>query len=377
MLKYFTLFAIFTVLANGIALPGFEKRDAPAPLKLDFTVERKVNSTARFPRRIGKRGTYPEVITDTGDVSYNLNIYLGSNQQVSNVMIDTGSSDLWITSQTYDPSTSSSSQDTGEQFSIGYADGTTENGEFYLDTLSFDPSNSPTVNNFQFALVPSNGQNQGGVLGIGDRNTESTQQEYDNLPWALADDGITPKASYSLYLGPQNGQGTLIFGGIDTDKYEGQLQRYPIDTASGPGLYVNVNSISVNGQTFSSNQPYLLDSGTSLGFVQKDVQDYLDKIFNPTMVQEGAITYRQVSCDQPTDKFITFDFGQNTIVLSYADAITNDGSGQCLLGFTEYNNYNILGDVFLRKAYVYYDLTDKTISLAQAQYSTSSNIISA
>lgn len=377
MLKYFTLFAILTVLTNGIAIPGLEKRDAPAPLKLDFTVEKKVNATARFPSRFGKRGTYPEVITDTGDVSYNLNIYLGSNQQVSNVMIDTGSSDLWVTSQTYDPSSSSSSQDTGEPFSIGYADGTTENGEFYLDTLSFDPSNAPTVNNFQFALIQSNGQSQGGVLGIGNRNTESTNQEYDNLPWALADNGITPKASYSLFLGPENGQGSLIFGGIDTDKYQGQLQKYPVDTASGPGLYVNVASINVNGESFSSNQPYLLDSGTSLGFVQKNVQDYLDKVFNPTMVQEGDITYRQVSCNQPTDKYITFNFGQNTIALSYADAITNDGSGQCLLGFTEYNNYNILGDVFLRKAYVYYDLTDSTISLAQAQYSTSSNIISA
>lgn len=376
MFQYLTLLSILSVLVSGLAVPNVEKRASPAPLKLDFTVDRKTNLTAHLLRH-SKRGTYPEVITDVGDVSYNLNILLGSNDQVSNVMIDTGSSDLWVTSQSYNPNSSSTSEDTGNPFSIQYADGTSENGELYLDTLSFDPSDAPTVNNFQFALIQSNDNLNGGVLGIGDRNTEATSQEYDNLPWALADNGITPKASYSLFLGPDNGQGSLIFGGIDTDKYQGQLQKYNIDTSGGPGLFVNVENISVNGKSFSSNSPYLLDSGTSLGFIQDDVQKYLDSIFKPTMVQEGDITYRQVSCNQPTDKYIEFNFGQNTISLSYADAITNDGNGQCLLGFTSYNNYNILGDVFLRKAYVYYDLTDKTISLAQAQYSTSSNIISA
>lgn len=373
MLHKLTLLLILSVLTNGLYVPPQEKRQDAAPLKLDFSVNRKTNLTA-LELRFSKRGSYREVITDVGDVSYNLNVYLGSNSQVSNVMIDTGSSDLWVVTQNYDPSSSSSSKDSGEPFSIQYADGTSENGELYLDTLSF-ASGSPTVQDFQFALIQ--GSDETGVLGIGDRDTEATDTEYNNLPWALANAGITPKASYSLFLGPDNGQGSLIFGGIDTEKYLGLLQKYPIDTAGGPGLYVNTASISVNGKTFSSNKPYLLDSGTSLGFVEQEVQDYLDSIFKPKLIKQGDITYRQVSCNQPTNKFIEFNFGQNTISLSYADAVTNDGNGECLLGFTSYNNYNILGDVFLRKAYVYYDLTDKTISLAQAKYSSASNIISA
>lgn len=376
MLKIITLLSFLSCLVDGLIIPS-QKRDNPVPLKLDFTVQRKANVTSQLQRNIMKRGSYPETITDVGDVSYNLNVYLGSNQQPSYVMIDTGSSDLWVTSQTYSASSSSSSQDTGNPFNIEYLDGTSENGEWYLDTLSFDPGNPPTINKFQFAVIQGNDQGGQGVLGIGDKNTESSNTPYDNLPWALAKNGITPKASYSLFLGPDGGQGSLIFGGIDTDKYLGTLQKYPIDTASGPGLYVNVASISVDGKSFSSNQPYVLDSGTSLGFVQQDVQDYLDQIFKPTLVKQGDITYRQVSCDQPTDKYISFNFGQNTVSLSYADAIENDGSGQCLLGFTSYNNNNILGDVFLRKAYVYYDLTDQSISIAQALYSDSSNIISA
>ena len=65
------------------------------------------------------------------------------------------------------------------------------------------------------------------------------------------------------------------------------------------------------------------------------------------------------------------------VLLSYADAVHRQESGVCLLGFAYHKNMQILGDVFLRKAYVYYDLSERTISIAQASYSNKSNIVSA
>ena len=38
------------------------------------------------------------------------------------------------------------------------------------------------------------------------------------------------------------------------------------------------------------------------------------------------------------------------------------------------SDYNILGDNFLRSAYIVYDLDDNEISLAQVKYTTASNI---
>lgn len=396
MLSQLSILSLALALVQGLAIPKGEvadiaARDGPSPLKIDFDVSDTVgNLTAKdywakvseLRHQNKKRGSYPETIVDYKDISYNLNVYLGSNNQKVLVSLDTGSSDLWVTdsddgSGSYNPLSSSSAQDTGEEFSISYEDQSGSSGEYYLDTFKFSTS-SPVLKNFQFASVSQSSTGIAGILGVGDKNTESTRNQYDNLPWALNKAGLTPKASYSLYSGSElTKKGSIIFGGIDTEKYSGSLTKYSIDTANGPGLSVNVPTIDVDGHQISVNQPFVLDSGTSLGLVPKNVQSYLDKIFNPTLTTQGGITYRIVSCNQPTDKFITFNFGSNSIKLSYADAISNS-DGQCLLGFTYYqDDVFILGDVFLRSAYVYYDLTDKTISLAQAKYTDSSNIISA
>lgn len=66
-------------------------------------------------------------------------------------------------------------------------------------------------------------EDKGGVLSIGNRNTEATSQEYENLFWALANGGITPKASYSFFLDLEHGLGSLIFGRTDSDKYLSKL----------------------------------------------------------------------------------------------------------------------------------------------------------
>lgn len=395
MLSKFTIFSLALALVQGVALPlheqlGVAARDGPAPLKLDFEVLKTVgNITAReYWREVHKsraqkaKRAYPETIYDYQDASYNLDVVLGSNKQKVTVSLDTGSLDLWVVdkdagSGSYDPLTSSSAQDTGEAFSISYEDESGSLGEYYLDTLRFDTAN-PVLHNFQFASVLSTTTGGAGILGVGDRNTEAASTEYNNLPWALQAAGITPKASYSLFLGSEaEAKGSIIFGGIDTEKYSGELTKYPIDTSDGPGLYVNVETFEIDGKLFTLNQPFVLDSGTSLGLVPKSVQDYLDEQFSHTLYTEGSITYRIVSCDQPSDKYISINFGSNVIKFSYADAIAREGD-TCMLGFTYYqDNVFILGDAFLRNAYVYYDLTDQLISLAQASYLSASNIISA
>lgn len=387
MLSYLAILSLAVSLANAVVIPGLhtteiigevQERAAPQPLKVDFVVSKTIgNQTVKeFKRKLratqlGKRAAYPEPIVDEGDSAYLINIFLGDDEQESTVILDTGLSDLWVTTAEYTPG--SSARYTGEPFQIGYGDGSSEAGEYLTDTFSFSANDDePVLQNFQFALVEDS--STGGILGIGGKDTEAAYVPYNDLPYALQAAGITPKASYSLYLGPDLGLGSVIFGGIDTDKYSGTLETYP---SAGNGLTVDVSSIAVNGQTFTSGDAYLLDSGTTLGFVSKDVQDVLDSLFPHTLEQDGSITYRKLtSCNQPTDKFVTFDFGKNVIKFSYADLVAHQEDG-CYLGFTYNGSDRILGDVFLRKAYVYYDLTDNTIALAQALYSSSSNIISA
>ncbi|OBA22791.1 acid protease [Metschnikowia bicuspidata var. bicuspidata NRRL YB-4993] len=366
-------------VAHGLSLPRQEAENGPAPIALGFSVLKTVgNITAKefwsqHSAERAKRDGYPIPIVDYRDISYRLDVYLGSDAQKSTVNLDTGSSDLWVYSSDYDPSTSSTSKDTGDAFSIGYLDGTSSAGEYYLDTLKFSTPN-PVLSSFQFARSTSSSAY--GVLGIADRNQERALSEYDNLPWALQAAGITPKASYSLFLGAEGGSGTVIFGGIDTEKYVGNLTKYSAQKSRG-ALAVNLQTMLVNGKTLSVDAPAILDSGTSLGLLPLEYMSELDSVFDTTVYTQGSIEYRLVSCDQPSDKYLDFDFGNNTIQIAYSDMVYHQGNDECLLGFGSYGSYMIFGDVFLRQAYVYYDLSDLTISLAQASYSSSSNIISA
>lgn len=390
MLPILTLFTLAFSLVNALTIPqsGPVKRGAPAPLSLDFDVVRTPkNITTLVSRDEGEhKRLVPVSITNYANVEYILTIYLGSNQQPVLVQLDTGSSDLWVHSSsngapnTYDDSQSTTFQDLDEKFSIQYEDLSGYSGEYVTDSLSF-LSGASLLDTFQFAEVPTdpNGEvGEKGVFGVADRNQESvsgSDPEYDSLPWALKNAGIIPKASYSLFLGSKaSGKGTILFGGIDTAKYSGTLTTYPLSKTSGLG--VKLNTINIDGKVITLNADYYLDSGTTLTNVPESVLDYLDMIIPSTKVtQDNGFVLRYVSCDQPTDKYFTFDFGQNTIKVSYADAIFAEGN-KCLLGFSAGELF-ILGDTFLRSAYVYFDISDGTVGLAQASYSTDSNIISA
>lgn len=390
-------------LATALALPSQQKRLA-APLQLDFRVEknsteitpeqRSSQITTKFGKDHQKRdGPVSTDLNNIQEVKYLMDLYLGTQHDKVSVVLDTGSSDLWVYGKdsdklvggAFDPLASSADQDLGKSFSISYLDGSKSSGDFHKDALSFSADNS-LLKDFQFAVVKLASANRNGVLGVGQKTAESVGflgHYYDNLPWALANNGVIPKASYSLYLNSiDDSTGAIIFGGIDEAKYSGTLEKYSIDGAGQNTLGLDLSSINIDGQslTFGLFPQFILDSGTSWNILPDNVFHAAGKALNGTL-KNGAYV---VSCDQPTDKFMDFNFANNKISIPYANIITKGnyfGDGvKCYLGaqagnppFVPY----ILGDVFLRSAYVYYDLTDKTISIAQAKYTTDSHVVSA
>ncbi|GEQ69041.1 hypothetical protein JCM33374_g2712 [Metschnikowia sp. JCM 33374] len=379
MLPILTLLSLSLSLVHGLVVPDLQPKDRSTPLQLDFKVSHTVgNITARefwanHQSQTSKRGVSSQVIVDYRDLCYHIDVYLGSNKQKNTVILDTGSADLWVPHEGYSPDLSSTSKSTSDQFSIGYIDGSEASGDIFLDTLTFE-TEQPVLPNFLFARASSNADF--GVLGIADKGQEAVDYTYNNLPWALQAAGVIPKASYSLFLGPRGGSGSLVLGGIDTEKYIGELAQYAIDNDSG-GLGVKVNSVSVGGHPVAVDAAMLLDSGTTLGLLNHALMAELDVAFSTTIKDIGGVQYRYTSCHQPSDKYLHFNFGSNTIAIPYSEAIFKQNDGTCLLGFGWYQDLQILGDIFLRHAYVYYNLSDQTISLAQASYSESSNIISA
>lgn len=367
---------------NKIGVPA-DKRSDPQPLALDFTVQYHGNLTVDA----NSKRSVPLPIRNFQNVEYLLDVYLGSNKQHAQVALDTGSSDLWVYKQNtntygaYDPLTSSSSKDTGDAFLIKYLDQSSASGEYYLDALAIG-STTTLLKSFQFASIPGGGDpkqtSSAGIFGVADKDQEAEGDSgltYNNLPWALQAAGIIPKASYSLYVGTTSvNQGTIIFGGIDQDKIDGGLSKY---SKADVGLSLNVVDINFNGQDYSEGSPYVLDSGTSWGLLTTDAQQVLDSQFNVLdYLTQNGIQYRIIEC-QDISGSVTFNFGNNKISIPYSELQADNGDGTCTLTFSPNEDYGILGDVFLRHAYVYYDLTDHTISIGKSKASSSSNIVAA
>lgn len=397
MLSFLTLLSLACSLTHALYIPNLgpslgesQKADTKSSssgveataVSLNFGITRRDHTASDFwPKMvegIEKRHFKRDkevTITNYQDVIYHIDVNVGKSK--CTVSLDTGSSDLWVWGQSgsgegghYD---SSLGKKLDQKFEISYLDLTSSNGDYYTDSFSFD--GEKLLKDFQFGVVSQSNDNGYGILGIADRNQEASLKsggsEYDNLPWALKKQGVIKLASYSLWInsGGDKSEGTILFGGKDSSKYKGDLTTYPVDKSAN-GLAITLDNMKIDGKSINVGAPVLLDSGTTGGILPKKVMNHFDEIFKPNKVTpSNGLVERYVDCKQPTDKFIEFDFGKNKIRASYQDVIMEFEENKCMLGFTDYQDRYILGDAFLRNAYVYYDLDNQEISLAQSQNS--------
>ncbi|KAF8939574.1 hypothetical protein BGZ58_009362, partial [Dissophora ornata] len=80
-------------------------------------------------------GTASSTPAINADVSYLITVGLGTPAQDVELIFDTGSSDLWVQSANYSPSSSSTSKSLSETFSIEYGSGSTS-GKEYTDQVT-------------------------------------------------------------------------------------------------------------------------------------------------------------------------------------------------------------------------------------------------
>lgn len=141
--------------------------------------------------------------------------------------------------------------------------------------------------------------------------------------------------------------------------------------------------------------PVILDSGTTLTYIPTSMADRIFRALDAVDDTTGTgLVY--VSCDYLNDANFTFDFqfggSDGPIVKVPVDEmVLNNVQGYielglavptlpfdnvCSFGIQPSSDYYLLGDTFLRSAYVVYDLTNKQIGLAQANLnSTDSNVV--
>lgn len=273
-------------------------------------------------------------------------------------------------------------------------DGSGAAGDYVSDKMTISGSN---ITNLQFG-VGYESTSAEAVLGIGYVSNEAQVANlglasYENLPAALASQGIIASNAYSLWLNDlDSSAGSILFGGVDTECFTGTLETLPVQktTAGYTDFLITLTGLSFGGTTLIEKQAQavLLDSGSSLTYLPNAmtnaIYEAVDAQYDST---QGAAF---VPCSlRSSNSTLDFTFTSPTISVSLDELILDipevnnqtavfpGGEAACLLGIAPSGvTVPVLGDTFLRSAYVVYDLANNEISLAQTKFNaTKSNIV--
>ncbi|KAH8885673.1 acid protease, partial [Thozetella sp. PMI_491] len=386
-----------------------------------------------LPEGLSRRGFYTETAANnlTGG-GYYTQVTVGG-QQVP-MVLDTGSSDAWVVSYkadlctsaklqayygdscaaTYNPSKSSNYQlVTTKGFSITYLDGGGAIGDYISDDFSIG---GVTVKSMQLGYATSTSRGTG-ILGVGFSANEATSKKYPNLIDSLANQGLISTKAYSLYLNDRRSpSGNILLGGVDTNKFVGPLAVLPIMKSSGTTANYTSFAVALNGMsakfssgtttnvpTTKSNLPAILDSGTTLSYLPDDMATSLfNAVGAYTETRSTGLAF--VDCKylySSSESFtLEFTFGTDTkisvpveelvldVVSGSSSALGLPFDNACLFGIQSTGGFNtkrsdeyrrqtststfaLLGDTFLRSAYVVYDLSNAQIGIAPANLNSS------
>nr|AJD23158.1 aspartic-type endopeptidase [Onygena corvina] len=412
-----TLATAAPLLVASVEALEFVKRDNPAVI--GFDIERMQAAKPVHRDTIAKRASTKTVSQDLDNQKnlYFCNLTLGTPPQTIRAHIDTGSSDLWVNTDssrlcsssrspcqkggTYDRQQSSTYNFVSSDFNISYVDGSGASGDYVTDVINVG---GITLKSFQFA-IGSTSSSPLGVLGIGyeageAQVTRSGDESYPNLPSALLKAGFIRSNAYSLWLNDlDSNRGQILFGGIDTGKYSGKLQTVPVlHTRNGQynSLVVALTGVGIRTgndgsvTNFSTNPVAVaMDSGSSLSYLPDalaaQVYKKIGAVFDPT----NNLAFVPCSMSKDNRKLVfTFSapqiaVGMDELVIDLGpdsngnEATFRDGSKACVFGIAPAgNSISILGDTVLRSAYLVYDLANNEISIAETKFnSTDTNIL--
>ncbi|KAK4521973.1 uncharacterized protein ATC70_004512 [Mucor velutinosus] len=240
---------------------------------------------------------------------YMATVHIGTPAQTFNVILDTGSSDLWVPSKTcskdlcpynaFDPKQSSTYKDLDQAFDISYGTAYAI-GEYGSDVVALT---GVTVTNQQFAIVnetkglyPSttgSATQPDGILGLGYPGLTTGGSNYNPLLFSMVEQKLIPKPVFSFSMGGKMANigltGELTLGGANPDRYSGDIEYVPVIPESQNDLYEwwqsygqGITVVSGNGTVAANIQLKqgrltVFDSGTTLTYVD---MSFAKKILN-------------------------------------------------------------------------------------------------
>jgi hypothetical protein len=391
----------------GVSAINLKRSGEAAPRVLHHDIQRRddiADPIQRDRNRLRKRQSSDKSVRvelDNEETLYFMNVTLGTPTQDLQLHIDTGSSDLWVNvadsslcqekgdpcsaSGTYSANGSSTYEYINSDFNISYVDGSGSAGDYVSDTLKFG---GVTLDGQQFGVGYTSSSTEG-ILGIGyPINEVATQynggKTYPNVPAHLAQNGVINTNAYSLWLNDLSAStGSILFGGVNTAKFSGELYTLPIIPENNvyAEFIIVLTDVGANGESsnIASNQsiPVLLDSGSSLMYLPDDIAQTIFTAVDAQYSEEQGAAFVDCALRYGSGS-IDFTFTGPTISIGLDELVIvagiDRGEPVCILGIAPAGSSNpVLGDTFLRSAYVVYDLHNNEISLAPTVFNATSS----
>ncbi|KAI0517040.1 aspartic peptidase domain-containing protein [Xylaria bambusicola] len=374
----------------GVDLTSFERHETGQPLAVPL---KRIDHRGVATPSLGRRFFKTDVLGVFG-AAYLAELTIGTSKdgkkQVIDLLIDTGSFEMWVNPTCskanvpefceafghYDPRRSSTSQRLNGRFMIKYGSGQVA-GDYYKDDIYISGAK---IENQQFGVANSSELVWFGILGLA-HGQGNGFINYPVLIDSITAKGLAKTKMFSMDLGNQISPGgavvgELVFGGVDTNKYSGLLKKVRTDPGD-PHYRVTLNSLAHRPPGSTKSTPFIdsnlpvsviIDSGTTLSLLPEPVVEKIAAQF-PGAQPDGAGGYKIDCSYQSLDGSVDFSFfsesGPVTINVVYRDFIWNSG-GDCFLGVWSSNELGlwILGDTFLRGAYIAFDQTNNALFMS-------------
>ncbi|KAL1900566.1 hypothetical protein Sste5346_002289 [Sporothrix stenoceras] len=372
------------------------------------------------PRNLQKRaaGHDGALLANNSYTSYVIDLEIGTPSQLVSVSIDTGSSILWMnadcanagnqpyceTMAQFNVDKSSSWRDLDQTSTISYGSGNAslvEGTDVVRIPANVDGTDM-TIPKLQFGVASETYIVSAGILGVCFGEPEGLTT-YPNIIDQLSLNNLTNGRVFSMALGNLTstdaaGNGVIIFGGIDTKKFVGDLVPLPnlpeqkTDPYPMPRYWVTMESVTINGtdKVVPTNQatlnmtttntpitspkllanssgPVIMDSGTSFMQLPSEFMKDIATAMGGSLFEGSAVV---VDCAwQHSSGYLQFVFGESSgnhviIDVPLAAIVLND-DGMCGLGIQPSDgDIMIMGDTLMRQAYYVFDQDNKYIYMA-------------
>ncbi|KZV73516.1 acid protease [Peniophora sp. CONT] len=322
------------------------------------------------------------------DTGYLATINFGTPPQPLDVLLDTGSADLWVAttacqacpnnSPKFNMAQSSTLVATSQAFTFSYADHSSASGNLVQDTVAIGPY---TVHSQSFAGVTSisgivaNLGSNAGILGLAFQNiaVSGASPLWETL--IAAGELSSPEMSFyikryaSIATSPTqlDPGGTFTLGGTNSSFFKGDIEFNAFPPHVIPSAWMQlVSGMTVNGQQVDlanvPNNYAIIDTGTSLlGGPAAAVEAFWTQIDGAFALGGTNLGYWIYPCATEID--VTLAFGGTAWPISSGDM--NSGQygpvpGYCVGSFFDITFGNapdpdsaswIIGDTFLKNVY--------------------------